>query len=190
VDSQTLMVVGIAVAILILIASIWMYSARQRRERLRERFGPEYDRTVRAVGKPDKAESILKQRADRVDRFKLHPLSSSQADEFDREWRRVQATFVDDPVGAAAAADALVTRVMVARGYPPEDFDRRAEDVSVDHPHVVENYRIARELMQRRERGEAGTEELRRAIVNYRALFADLLEVEPTETERERRRAS
>jgi hypothetical protein len=188
VDSQTLMLVGIAVAMLILIAAVWMYSVRQRRERLRERFGPEYDRTVRAVGRPDKAESILKERADRVDRFKLRPLSSSQVDEFDREWRRVQATFVDDPAGAAASADALVSQVMVARGYPPEDFDRRAEDVSVDHPHVVENYRIARELMQRRERGEAGTEELRRAIVNYRALFADLLEVEPKE--RERRRAS
>ena len=88
-DSQTLMVVGIAVAILILIAAVWMCRAPAQ-ERLRERFGPEYDRTVRAVGRPDKAESILKKRADRVDRFKLRPLSSAQADEFDREWRRVQ----------------------------------------------------------------------------------------------------
>jgi hypothetical protein len=93
---------------------------------------------------------------------------------------------VDDPDGAATEADVLVTQVMVARGYPPDDLDERAEDVSVDHPHVVENYRVARALMARRQRGEAGTEELRKAIVNYRALFDDLLQVESNE----RRRAS
>jgi hypothetical protein len=98
----------------------------------------------------------------------------------------VQARFVDDPNGAAVEADALVNRVMVARGYPPEDFDKRADDVSVDHPHVVENYRSARALMARRDRGEASTEDFRKAVVNYRALFDDLLKIEPSE----RRRAS
>ena len=98
----------------------------------------------------------------------------------------MQGKFVDDPNGAAAEADVLVNRVMVAGGYPPEDFDKRAEDVSVDHPHVVENYRSARALMARRDRGEATTEDFRKAVVNYRALFDDLLKAEPSE----RRRAS
>lgn len=185
-DSQTLMLAAAVVVVLAVIGAAWAYVMRERRERLRARFGPEYERTVDAVGSPAKAEAILRKRADRVDRFRLRPLTAAQADEFDREWRRIQSNFVDDPAAAAADADALVTQVMVARGYPPGDFDRRAEDVSVDHPHVVENYRIARALMVRRERGEVGTEELRKAIVNYRALFDDLLQVESDE----RRRAS
>jgi hypothetical protein len=186
VDSQTLMLVAAVVVVLAVIGAAWAYVMRERRERLRARFGPEYERTVDAVGSPTKAEAILQQRAARVDRFRLHPLTATQADEFGREWRHIQSRFVDDPGAAVADADVLVSQVMVARGYPPGDFDKRAEDVSVDHPHVVENYRIARALMVRRDHGEAGTEELRKAIVNYRALFDDLLQVEPDE----RRRAS
>jgi hypothetical protein len=186
VDSQTLMIIAAVVIAAALIAAAWAYSVRSRRERLRSRFGPEYDRTVRAVGRPDKADVILKKRMDRVERFKLRPLTPAQAEEFGREWRRIQAKFVDDPGGATTEADALVGRVMTARGYPPEDFETRADDVSVDHPHVVENYRSARMFMARWVSGEAGTEELRQAIVNYRALFDDLLQVES----KERRRAS
>ena len=185
-DTETLTILAVCVAVIAVIAAGWAYSVRERRKRLRARFGPEYERTVDAVGDPAKAEAVLRKRANRVDRFKLHPLTAAQAEEFGREWRRIQGTFVDNPGAAAAEADALVAQVMVARGYPPGDFDKRAEDVSVDHPHVVENYRIARALMVRRERGEAGTEELRKAIVNYRALFDDLLQVESSE----RRRAS
>ena len=185
-DSQTLMLFAAVVVVLAVVAAAWAYVTKERRERLRARFGPEYERTVDAVGSPAKAEAILRKRADRVDRFKLRPLTATQADEFGREWRSIQSRFVDDPGAAAAEADVLVTQVMVARGYPPDDLDKRADDVSVDHPHVVENYRIARALMARRERGEASTEELRKAIVNYRALFDDLLEVESNE----RRRAS
>src|SRR5678809_570265 len=106
-----------------------------------------------------------------VNEFKIHPLSQQQADTFAREWHRIQGMFVDDPDGAVAAADRLVTEVMEARGYPIEDFDTRAADLSVEHPRVVENYRVARALAVRRGRGEAGTEELRQAVVNYRALF-------------------
>ena len=185
-DSQTLTIIAAVVVVAVVMAAAWAYVVRERRARLRARFGPEYDRTVESVGRTAKAEAILKERADRVDRFKLRPLTSVQADEFAREWRLVQGRFVDDPDGAAAEADALVNRVMVARGYPPEDFDKRAEDVSVDHPHVVENYRSARALMARRDRGEATTEDFRKAVVNYRALFDDLLKAEPSE----RRRAS
>lgn len=185
-DSQTLMIVIVAVAIVLVGIAAWAFMSRQRRQQLRQRFGPEYERTVQAVGTPAEADAVLRERAARVDRFKLHPLTQEQADAFAQEWRRVQARFVDDPNAAVAEADNLVTQVMTARGYPVEDFERRADDVSVDHPNVVENYRTAQALMQRRERGEAGTEELRVAVVNYRALFDDLLEVH----DRHHRRAS
>jgi hypothetical protein len=181
------MVIAIAVLAAALLAVVaWMYSQRQRRARLRTRFGPEYDRAVQEAGAPDKADALLEDRVRRVEKFKIHPLSREQGQAFANEWRRVQAMFVDDPDGAVASADRLVTEVMAARGYPIEDFDTRAADLSVDHPRVVENYRSARALALRRSRGEAGTEELRQAVVNYRALFDDLLD----ERDRQMRRVS
>lgn len=171
-------------AILAMAAFAWRYMQRQRRVRLRERFGPEYERALREAGTPEKAEAVLEARARRVEKLKIRPLSREQGDSFSREWRRVQGLFVDDPDGAAAAADRLVTQVMAARGYPIEDFETRAADLSVDHPRVVENYRIARALALRRERKEAGTEELRQAVVNYRALFNDLLDIHDGEVRR------
>lgn len=185
-DSQTLTIVMVAVVAIVIGIAAWAYLSRQRHVQLKERFGPEYERTVQTAGSTAEAEAILKKRADRVDRFKLRPLTREQADAFAQQWRRVQSRFVEDPDAAVGEADNLVTQVMTARGYPLEDFDKRAEDVSVDHPHVVENYRTARTLIARRSRGEAGTEELRQAVVNYRALFDDLLEVD----DRHRRRAS
>jgi hypothetical protein len=173
--NNELIIIAIAVVALIAVAA-WAYSVRASRERLRTRFGPEYDRTLEAVGTPAKADAVLRERAVRVSRFKLHPLSVDQADRFRREWRQIQATFVDNPDEAVRESDRLVTEVMAARGYPAEDFDTRAADLSVDHPTVVENYRVARGLAQRRAQGHAGTEELRQAVVNYRALFDDLLE--------------
>jgi hypothetical protein len=169
----------IAVVVLLAIGAVaWVYAQRQRRVRLRTHFGPEYDRAVREVGSPDKAEALLAERARRVRELKIHRLSREQAETFAREWTRIQGMFVDDPEGAVAAADRLVNEVMAARGYPIEDFDTRAADLSVEHPRVVENYRIARALGLRRSRGEAGTEELRQAVVNYRALFDDLLKTD------------
>jgi hypothetical protein len=166
-----------AVVVVVVAAAAWTYYERQRRLRIRQRFGPEYERTVATVGPPTRAEDVLSKRAARVDRFKIRPLSPDQAGAFEHAWRRIQARFVDDPDEAVTEADRLLAEVMTARGYPLEDFDRRADDVSVDHPHVVQNYRTARALVVKRQRGEAGTEELRQAIVNYRALFDDLLEV-------------
>jgi hypothetical protein len=172
------MVVGMAVVVVLVLGlAAWAFASRRRRVNLRERFGPEYERTVEAVG-PARADSVLRERAERVSRFKLRTLSQDQADAFAREWRRIQARFVDDPDGAVGEADQLVTQVMTARGYPLEDFDRRADDLSVDHPVVVQNYRTARAFVLRRQSGEAGTEELRQAVVNYRALFDELLEVD------------
>ena len=176
-DSETLMLIGMVVVALLLGVAAWVFMSRRRRVNLRERFGPEYERTVQAVG-PARADAVLQERAERVSRFKLHKLTQDQADAFVREWRRIQARFVDDPAGAVGEADQLVTQVMTARGYPLEDFDRRADDLSVDHPVVVHNYRTARTLALRRQRGEAGTEEMRQAVVNYRALFDELLEVD------------
>jgi hypothetical protein len=177
-DSQRIILIVMAVvAVLAAVAIAWTYMQRQRRARLRERFGPEYDRAVQEAGTPAKAEAVLDARARRVEKLKIRPLSREQSDSFSNEWRRVQGLFVDDPDAAVEAADRLVAQVMAARGYPIDDFDTRAADLSVDHPRVVENYRIARALAGRRKRKEAGTEELRQAVVNYRALFNDLLEV-------------
>jgi hypothetical protein len=187
VNSQTLTIVAVVVVALVVVAIAVVYTQRQRRVRLRERFGPEYDRTVQAAGAPAKAEAILEERARRVERLQLRHLSRDQADLFAREWREIQSRFVDDPDGAVEAADRLVAQVMAARGYPLDDFETRAADLSVDHPRVVENYRLARAIALRRERGEAETEELRQAVVNYRALFQDLLEVHDADA---RRRAS
>ena len=175
-DSETLMLVVAIVVVLLLGLAAWAYASRRRRVNLRERFGPEYERTVQVVG-PARAEAVLRERADRVSRFNLRKLTQEQADAFAREWRRIQARFVDDPDGAVGEAEQLVTQVMTARGYPLEDFDRRADDLSVDHPIVVQNYRTARALALGRQRNEAGTEEMRQAVVNYRALFDELLEV-------------
>ena len=182
-DSQTLMLVVAGVVVLLLGLAAWAYTSRRRRVNLRERFGPEYERTVEAVG-PARADSVLRERAERVSRFNLHKLTQDQADAFAREWRRIQSRFVDDPEGAVGAADQLVTQVMAACGYPLEDFDRRAADLSVDHPVVVQNYRIARSLALRRQRGEAGTEEMRQAVVNYRALVDELLKVDTRDAHR------
>lgn len=176
-DSRTMMLVAIVVIVAaIAIVAALAYRNRRRREHLRERFGPEYDNAVRAVGTTGRAEAVLEERERRVERFKIRPLQKRQAETFAQEWRRVQARFVDDPDDAVESADRLVSQVMAARGYPLEDFDTRAADLSVDHPTVVANYRTARALADRRARGEAGTEELRQAVVNYRALFDDLLE--------------
>jgi len=169
------LVIAAVVVALAIGAVAWMYAQRRRHERLRTHFGPEYDRALREAGSPQKAEAILADRARRVKELKIHPLSREQAETFAREWHRVQAMFVDDPNGAVGAADRLVTEVMTARGYPIEDFETRAADLSVQHPRVVENYRIARAMAVKRERGEAATEELRQAVVNYRSLFDDLL---------------
>jgi hypothetical protein len=177
------MLVGIVVVVLLLGLLAWAFASRRRRVNLQRRFGPEYERTVQAVG-PARAEAVLRERADRVSRFTLRKLNEDQADAFAREWRRIQARFVDDPDGAMAEADQLVTQVMAARGYPLEDFDRRVDDLSVDHPVVVQNYRTARELALRRQRHEAGTEEMRQAVINYRALFDELLEVDPNSAHR------
>jgi hypothetical protein len=171
--------IGLIVAVIILVAAVaWLLLDRRRSLRLRSRFGPEYERTVRESGDRRRAENELERREKRVERLHVHPLSMGDRDRFVAEWRDDQARFVDDPAGAVTEADRLVQEVMKLRGYPVADFDQRVEDISVDHPHLVENYRAARELAARHRRGEASTEDLRKALVYYRGLFDELLEVQ------------
>jgi hypothetical protein len=164
----------VAVVIAMAVAG-WFVWMRRRSEQLRERFGPEYERTVHEVGDVRKAEASLAARAKRVEAFHIRPLSPDEADRYSAAWQRVQSQFVDDPGRAITDADKLVGEVMTARGYPVGEFDQRVEDISVDHPDVVMNYRAAREIALQHGQGRANTEDLRQAMVHYRALFRDLL---------------
>ena len=169
-------VLWVLIAVVLIGAIAWITLSRVRTQRLRERFGPEYDRTVHSEGDPRKAEAALEARAKRVASLHIHPLSQADAERFDQTWRTVQARFVDDPHGAVTEADKLVGEVMAARGYPVGEFEQRVADISVDHPDVVMNYRAAREIASIHAQGKASTEDLRQAMVHYRALFRDLLE--------------
>jgi hypothetical protein len=180
-------VVAIVVGVLVLALVGWYVWQRQRSEALRARFGPEYDRAVREAGDDRRrAETELLKRQERVEHLEIRPLRAEQREDYLQRWRAVQAKFVDDPRGAVSDADGLVEDVMKARGYPVSDFDQRAADLSVHHPAVVSNYRAARDIAQRHRRGEASTEDLRQAMVHYRALFQDLLEDREHEDERAR----
>jgi FtsZ-interacting cell division protein ZipA len=179
-------VVAIVVIALLVIAGI-LWSRRRRSEHLRDRFGPEYDRAVDANGARSKAEAELAEREKRVEKLDIRPLEPAERREFIQRWTDVQARFVDDPPRAVAFADALLGDVMKARGYPVTDFEQRAGDISVDHPTVVEHYRTAHDIAVRHERGDASTEDLRQAMIHYRALFDDLVGAEaPSARERER----
>ncbi|HEY4442915.1 MAG TPA: hypothetical protein VGN30_01430 [Steroidobacteraceae bacterium] len=169
------------VLIVIAVAAVgWAFTQRQRRsQRLQRRFGPEYGRTVQELGGQTKAEAELKKREDRVARLKITTLSTADAARFAEAWNSLQGRFIDNPKGVVGEADRLVREVMVKRGYPMGDFERRAADISVDHPDVVATYRSAQVIAARDARGEADTEELRRAVVYYRTLFDELLEVSP-----------
>jgi hypothetical protein len=169
--------VVIAVVVIAAIAlAVWAAMRRRRTENLRRQFGPEYDRTVDETGGPRDAESELERRRRRREDLDIRPLAPDARRRYAEEWRILQARFVDDPAGAVAQADTLVTEVMRERGYPMDDFDQRAADVSVDHPEVVGDYRSAHDISTRSANGQADTEDLRQAMVHHRALFEQLLE--------------
>jgi hypothetical protein len=181
------MIVLIVVAILAIAAAIWMYLQKKRTQDLRTKFGPEYDRAVATHKDRSHAESDLETRAKRVARFNIRPLTESERARYAEEWRAEQSLFVDDPRAAVKHADALVQDVMKHRGYPVSDFDQNATDLSVDHPRVVEHYRTAHDIALLDARGQSSTEDLRNAMVSYRALFEDLLEQHVTRPEEVRR---
>jgi hypothetical protein len=153
-----------------------MATRKRRSQKLRERFGPEYDRVVRNEGDPRKGEQVLEFRQKHREKFKVRPLSPTDRSSFRYRWNEVQARFVDDPKGAVTLAEGLVTDVMQARAYPIAEFDQQAADISVDHPLVVQNYRAAHEIALSHGRGQASTEDLRNAMVHYRVLFQELLD--------------
>jgi hypothetical protein len=169
-------IIGAIIVAAIIIAIAVVASGRGRSRRLQQRFGPEYDRAVRTTGGDQAAaERDLAAREDRVRRMHIEELPAGARARYVEEWRTVQTRFVDQPREALKDADGLVTSVMRDRGYPMNDFEQRAADLSPDHPQVVDNYRIAHGIASRSEQGEASTEDLRQAMVHYRTLFNDLV---------------
>lgn len=174
-QSQVLILV-VVLAVIVVAAIVFVAVRKRRSAKLRERFGPEYDRVLKQEGDPRKAEGVLEFREKRREKFKVRPLSAADRSSFAVRWNEVQARFVDDPRGAVTVADSLVTDVMQARGYPIGEFEQRAADISVDHPVVVENYRSAHDIAMRHSTGRVSTEDMRQAMVHYRALFQELLD--------------
>ena len=178
-DTQTLALI-IVVAVLLIAGIGWLVYSSTRTKRLQKRFGPEYDATVKRLGSKAKAEAELQRREKRVAKFEIVPLAPAEMTRFSQAWTRLQGSFVDDPKGVLLEADRLVRELLLKRGYPVADFDLRAADISVDHPVVVDNYRAAQRIVSLDQRGEASTEDLRKAVVHFRALFDELLGVKAT----------
>ena len=175
-DLTSAQIVAIIAIFVIAVAVIVFAVRRSRTERLRKKFGDaEYERTVAERGNRRAAEANLVQRTERVKSFHLRPLAEADRLRFQEAWAAVQARFVDGPAGAVTEADQLLGDLMATRGYPVGDFETRAADISVDHPMVVQNYRAGHDIAVRHLQGHAGTEDLRRAMIHYRALFDDLV---------------
>lgn len=168
-------VIAIAAVLVIALIAARIVQRRTRRRTLRDRFGPEYDRGLDSAGSRRKGERDLAGRAERRDDLDIRPLSEAARARYTMEWDALQSRFVDVPQAAVVEADELITRVMRERGYPVDDFDARSELVSVDHPDVVQNYRTGHEIHVKNTKGDATTEDLRQAVVAYRALFDELV---------------
>jgi hypothetical protein len=179
-----LILIGVVILVL-LAAAIWLQMRKKESQTLEKRFGPEYDRAVEDLGSRPKAEAELKARQKRVEQLHIVPLAPAEASRFAELWRALQARFVDNPKDVLADADQLVRELMQKRGYPMGDFDRRAADISVDHPAVVDHYRAAHDIALRNRHGDVDTEGMRQAVIHLRALFAELLEVEEPQPVRE-----
>ncbi|MFC5862793.1 hypothetical protein ACFPT7_10865 [Acidicapsa dinghuensis] len=171
----TLIAIGVVVVVLLVLVG-WLIERKRRGEKLRQKFGPEYDRVVQQQGDARKAEALLAEREKRVSKFSIRHLTMADRERYVNEWAAVQRRFVDDPAMAVMEADSLVTALMTARGYPMTDFEQRAADISVSYPRVVQNYRAARVIVGRHSQGQATTEDMRQAMVYYRSLFEELLE--------------
>jgi hypothetical protein len=168
-------IVIVIAVVVVLAAVVWQVTERTRSTRLRDRFGPEYDRAVAASGDKGSAEAELAERERERERLEIRPLSETSRVGYLESWRTLQAEFVDDPARAVADADELLQRVMAERGYPVEDFDERATLLSVDHPRVVQNYREGHRLAEMSRGDGATTEDLRQSMHHYRELFDELV---------------
>ena len=191
-DTTLWIVIAAAAALVVLALLAWSMAASRRRESLRSRFGPEYERTVSSAGSRRTAERELAQRERAHDELDIRPLSAAARERYADDWQRAEQHFVDDPELAAREADRIVRNVLDDRGYPNDDFDTQAAAVSVDHPSVVGRYRHGHEMLhgngngngkvRRKDNGErdAGrTENLRQAMVDFRAVFEQLVEQAP-----------
>ncbi|HEX2967011.1 MAG TPA: hypothetical protein VHO84_14585 [Syntrophorhabdaceae bacterium] len=177
VDTRTWLIIAAIVIAALIILVAWLSYKRNQSRKLQKRFGPEYGKSVHDLGSRTKAEAELKAREQRVEQLNLVPLDPSDVERFRETWEELQGHFVDSPKNTVSQADELVMELMSKRGYPMTDFERRAADISVNHPSVVTRYRAAQAIAVRNELGQADTEELREALVHYRALFNELLEV-------------
>lgn len=174
-------VIAVAAVAAVLVV-VWTGIRTNRSKQLQEQFGSEYDRVAADAPTKREAESELRERRRRLEQFDIRPLEPEERERYRQRWLAIQAEFVDDPSKSVAKADSLIQNVMRDRGYPVDDFDTRAADLSVDHPDVVENYRAGHGIAVAHERGKATTDELRKAVQHYRELFEELVEArEPDE---------
>lgn len=169
-----ILVLVFVVIVVVAMALIWLAMRRRNTRILQTRFGPEYDRTLREMGRRGPAEAALEERARRVAELEIRPLTVQERKLFSDEWHEVKAVFVDSPPEAVLHADRLLARMMQTRGYPMGDFDRRYEDLSVDHAEVARHYRAGHDIAERQARGTATTEDLRQAMKHYEGLFDGL----------------
>jgi hypothetical protein len=176
--TNTQLIVAALVLVVVAVIAVFVYLERRktRTRAFRNRFGTEYDRAVVKHGSPSKAEAKLADRETRVEALKIRDLGATEHDRFVAEWHTVQSRFVDHPMAAVTEADDLINALLEARGYPKAAFDQRADDVSVHYPRVMQNYRLAHAIAVHTGAVEATTEELRTAMIQYRAIFDDLLQ--------------
>jgi len=177
VDTTTIVIV---VLVLVLVGAFLgaSFARRKRSTQLQEKFGPEYDHTVQAMGNEKKAQAELDERQKYVEALNIRALSPNERERYLADWTATQSKFVDEPGQAVIDADRLIMEVMQLRNYPVSDFDQRAADISVNYPALVTNYRAAREIANKNKQQQANTEELRQAMIYYRSLFEELLGTE------------
>lgn len=181
----TIIAIVVIVVIVLVGLALWWNARRQKVSTAQQRFGPEFDRAVQEHGgNKQEAASDLQQRQERVEKVTIHPLTADERQQYSAEWQSIQTQFVDDPGGAVTRADDLITQVMDRIGYEADEFGKRTDVISVKYPDAAENYRIAHDLAQKQESGDATTEDLRNAMLRYRTLFEQLVGVpQGTQTE-------
>lgn len=179
-DTTTITIIGV---VLVLIVAFFLmapnFTNRNRTKKLQEKFGNEYDLAKEKSGDEKKAQAELLERQKHVETLDIRPLTEIERERYVKSWGEVQSRFVDEPNQAIVEGDRLIMEVMQLRGYPVSDFDQRAADISVNYPELVSNYRAARTIALKNEQKLADTEELRQAMIYYRSLFEELLEVKP-----------
>ncbi len=183
-DNTVLIIAVVVVLAVIGVVLGVIFNSRGRSQRLQKKYGPEYVRTVEIAGNEKKAQAELEERQKHVATLNIRPLSVSERERYQSEWRAIQDKFVDEPGQATVEADQLIMDVMKVRAYPEFDVDQRTSDLSVNYPNLVSNYRAAREIALKNEQHSANTEELRQALIYYRSMFDELLKEETVVPER------